>query len=144
MQQRQKRNQWTWRLVYRISLNWYGKGEKNHENKNNSDDNTQENSDQSDLNQNSEESDSSNNNESQQESKTDNSNTENKEQESQTNQNETQKQEDNPSQDLSNFSMQENQNQPIDQSSQEIFNRLKKDPSRLLKYRLYNQNRRNK
>ena len=35
----------------------------------------------------------------------------------------------------------ENEN-PIDQTSQEIFNRLKKDPSRLLRYRLYEQNRR--
>lgn len=35
----------------------------------------------------------------------------------------------------------ENKNS-IDQESQEIFNRLKKDPSRLLRYRLYEQNRR--
>ena len=35
----------------------------------------------------------------------------------------------------------ENEN-PVDQTSQEIFNRLKKDPSRLLRYRLYEQNRR--
>ncbi len=39
--------------------------------------------------------------------------------------------------------LEESQNEnPIDQTSQEIFNRLKKDPSRLLRYRLYEQNRR--
>ena len=126
------------------SDNQDNQSENNDENKNNSDDNTQGSSDNSDSNQNSEESNSSNKNESPQETKTDNSDIENKENQSQINENKQEKQEENPSQNSQGFNEQENKNQPIDQSSQEIFNRLKKDPSRLLKYRLYNQNRRNK
>lgn len=38
----------------------------------------------------------------------------------------------------------EKENESLDQSSQEIFNRLKKDPSRVLRHRLKEQNRRNK